>query len=184
LTSVNRDGLRLNDDAISIGAHAWYGMVMAATPPTLNQDFLDLLDEFLRARVEFMIVGAYALMAHGAPRPTGDLDVFVRASSENATRIMTGLHQFGAPLAAHSISAQYFEVLGNIYQIGLPPRRIDIINSLSGISFEQAWTSRIHTVMHGRKLAVLGRDALIRNKLASGRPKDLRDVKTLEKLPR
>jgi hypothetical protein len=123
-------------------------------------------------------------MAHGAPRPTGDLDVFVRASAENATKIITGLQQFGAPLAAHNVTATYFEVLGNIYQIGLPPRRIDIINSISGISFEQAWVSRIHTLMHGRRLAVLGRDALIRNKLASGRPKDLRDVTTLEKLPR
>jgi hypothetical protein len=93
----------------------------------LNVDFLDLLAALARERVEFLVVGAHALAAHGIPRATGDLDVWVRAERENAKRVVAALETFGAPLRAHGVSAADFELLGTVYQMGLPPRRIDVL---------------------------------------------------------
>lgn len=150
-------------------------------PADLNEDFLDLLRCLLTARVEFVIVGAHALAAHGLPRATGDLDVLVEPTTENAERVVDALQSFGAPLDAHGVSRADFEVPENVYQIGLPPRRIDVLTSISGVSFEEAHDSRIEIVLEGMTLPVLGRAALVKNKRAAGRPKDLLDVDMLER---
>lgn len=152
--------------------------------PELNVDFVDLLRALFEAQVEFVIVGAHALAAHGLPRATGDLDVLVEPTPENATRVMTALELFGAPVAAHGVTSADFETVGNVYQIGLPPRRIDLLTSISGVSFDEARASRIVVDVTDMKLPVLGRDALLKNKRATGRPKDLVDVEALEKAPR
>lgn len=149
--------------------------------PELNEDFLDLLRALLDAHVEFVVVGAHALAAHGLPRATGDLDVLVEPTPENARRVVAALTTFGAPLASHGVSEQDFATEGNVYQIGLPPRRIDVLTSISGVSFEQARGSRIVVELAGLRVPVLGRDALVANKRAAGRPKDLLDAETLEK---
>lgn len=94
---------------------------------SLNEDFREMLAALLKARVEFVLVGAHALAAHGLPRATGDIDIFVRPSDDNARRLIEALTDFGAPIAAHNIKASDFAVPGNVYQIGLPPRRIDIL---------------------------------------------------------
>lgn len=151
------------------------------TEPDLNDDFVDLLRSLLDARVEFVIVGAHALAAHGFPRATGDLDVLVEPTRENAERVIQALTQFGAPLAAHRVSRADFEVVDNVYQIGLPPRRIDLLTSISGVSFEEARASRIVIEREGMSLPVLGREALLKNKRATGRPKDALDVDLLER---
>jgi hypothetical protein len=145
----------------------------------LNEDFRELLILCAESGVEFMIVGAFALAFHGAPRASGDIDLFVRASTENAARIFDALTRFGAPLAAHGVQAQDFARPGTVYQIGLPPRRIDVLTEISGVTFDEAWDSRVSTEVEGRVVHLIGRDAFLKNKAAAGRPKDLADVARL-----
>jgi hypothetical protein len=152
--------------------------------PELNEDFLDMLRCLQEAAVEFVIVGAHALAAHGIVRATGDIDILVRPSSDNAARVMRALVQFGAPLAAHGIAPADLAAPGVVYQLGLPPRRIDLLTEISGVDFATAWASRVETSFGDLTVAVLGRDALIKNKLAAGRDKDLVDVNALERLTR
>lgn len=150
--------------------------------PELNEDFIDLLRSLLEAEVEFVIVGAHALAAHGLPRATGDLDVLVEPTPENAARVIAALESFGAPLAAHGVSCADFETEGNVYQVGLPPRRIDLLTSISGVTFDEARASRLAVEVGGMSLSVLGRAALLVNKRATGRPKDIVDAEALEQL--
>jgi hypothetical protein len=147
----------------------------------LNPDFLDLLEAFVAAQVEFIVVGAHALAAHGVVRATGDLDVWVRPSPENARRVVTGLMTFGAPLAQHGVDATDFARAGTVYQMGLPPRRIDVLTQISGVEFADAWADRAFVTVQGKPIAFLGRDTLLRNKRAAARPKDLIDADLLER---
>lgn len=149
--------------------------------PTLNEDFADMLDALAKARVEFVVVGAHAMAAHGYPRATGDIDILVRPTRVNATRVLTALKIFGAPVEAHGVTEADFEQPGNVYQIGLPPRRIDLLTDISGVTFEEAWQSRVEAQLGGRTVAILGRNELIRNKRATGRDKDILDADWLEK---
>jgi predicted nucleotidyltransferase len=145
----------------------------------LNDDFRDLLVELADAGVEFVIVGAFALAFHGAPRASGDIDLFVRPTRENAGRLLEALARFGAPLASAGVSQDDFVRPGMVYQIGLPPRRIDLLTEISGVAFEEAWASREAAEVDGRPVHLIGRDAFLKNKQASGRPKDLADVARL-----
>lgn len=147
----------------------------------LNEDFVDLLRCFSAGRVEFLVVGAHALAAHGLPRATGDLDVLVRPTPVNAARVVRALLEFGAPLAAHGVGQRDFETEKNVYQMGVPPRRIDVLTSISGVSYEEAAESHIVVHAGGIDLPVIGRDALIKNKKSAGRDKDLLDVRALER---
>jgi hypothetical protein len=148
----------------------------------LNQDFRDALILFSDRGVEFLVVGAYALALHGAPRASGDIDLFVRPSSDNAAKVYAALAAFGAPLAAQGVAARDFAAPGVVYQIGLPPRRIDVMTAISGMSFDEAWQGRETATLEGRAIPFIGREAFIRNKQAAGRPKDLADAARL--LPR
>ena len=145
----------------------------------LHEDFRDLLVLFADAGVEFVIVGAYALAFHGAPRASGDIDLFVRPSSANAQRVFDALARFGAPLESASVTAADFAQSGAVYQIGLPPRRIDVLTEISGVTFDEAWASRVGGEVEGRTVGFIGRAALLRNKEASGRPKDIADAARL-----
>jgi hypothetical protein len=145
----------------------------------LNEDFRDMLACLGDANVEFVIVGAHALAAHGLPRATGDIDVLVRPSAENAERVMRALMAFGAPTEAHGIVAADFEKPGQVYQLGIPPRRIDLLTGVDGVTFDEAFDTRIEARVGGLVLPFLGRDALIANKRAAGRPKDLVDLQSL-----
>ena len=145
----------------------------------LNEDFRDLLLEFSDGGVEFLLVGAFAVAFHGVPRATGNMDVFVRPSEENAKRVYRALARFGAPLGNAGIVAADFEQPGIVYQMGLPPRRIDILTGITGVSFDQAWESRDSAELDGRAIAIIGREELLRNKEASGRAKDIADVSRL-----
>jgi glycine cleavage system aminomethyltransferase T len=147
----------------------------------LNEDFRDALVLLADGGVEFVIVGAYALAFHGAPRASGDIDVFVRPSPANAQRVFDALTRFGAPLQAAGVTAADFARPGAVYQIGLPPRRIDLLTEVSGLSFDDAWASRITAEVEGRTVSFIGREALLRNKEASGRPKDLADLARLRR---
>jgi hypothetical protein len=134
--------------------------------------------------VEFLIVGAYALSFHGAPRASGDIDIFVKPSPDNAAKVWRALLSFGAPLSAAGVIQADFERADLVYQIGLPPRRVDVLTSISGVSFDEAWASRTSATVEGRTIYFIGRDMFVRNKLAAGRPKDLADAARLKKLPR
>jgi hypothetical protein len=148
-------------------------------PAEFNEDFTDLLRALIEARVEFVIVGAHALAAHGLPRATGDIDILVRPTQPNAERVMQALRAFGAPVSAHAVQAGDFATPGTVYQMGLPPRRIDLLTEITGVSFDDAWASRMEVEVAGLQLGFLGREALIENKRATGRDKDLLDVKAL-----
>lgn len=148
--------------------------------PELFEDARDLLDSFDDALVDYIVVGAHAMAAHGVPRATGDFDVWVRPTAENAERVIRALTEFGAPLENHGVEASDFATPGTVYQMGLPPRRIDVLTRISGVAFDAAWSARIEAEVDGRTMRVLGRDDLLRNKRASGRPKDLIDANALE----
>ena len=144
----------------------------------MNQDFVDLLRALCVHDVRFLIVGAYALAVHGRPRATGDLDVWVDASPGNAPKIMRALVEFGAPL--HDVSAADFSRPGIVFQMGLPPGRIDVLTALSGLTFDEAWPDRVSAMFGDVAVSVIGRDAFIRNKRATGRAKDLGDIEALD----
>lgn len=126
-----------------------------------------------------MVIGAYAISAHGCPRATGDIDLWVRTEPANAQRVYAALARFGAPLK--NMSVEDFATMGMIYQIGLPPVRIDVLTEISGVTFDEAWPNRVEAEIEGLRVNVIGRDDLIANKKASGRPKDAIDVAMLEK---
>lgn len=147
----------------------------------LNEDFRDLLVLLADTGVEFVVVGAYALALHGAPRASGDIDLFVHPTPSNAERLFRALARFGAPLQAAGVTAADLAQPGAVYQIGLPPRRIDLLTEISGVSFDEAWASRVATEVEGRTVPFIGRDALLKNKQAAGRPKDLADIARLRR---
>jgi predicted nucleotidyltransferase len=149
----------------------------------LNEDFRDLLVLLADAGVEFVIVGAYALAFHGAPRASGDIDLFVRPSAVNAERLFGVLVRFGAPVHSAGVTPTDFAQPGAVYQIGLPPRRIDLLTEISGVTFDEAWASRTTAEVEGRSVSFIGRETLIKNKKASGRLKDVADVARLRKTP-
>jgi hypothetical protein len=144
----------------------------------MNQDFVDLLRAFTAADVRFLIVGAYALALHGRPRATGDLDVWIEATPENARRVVGALAAFGAPLT--DVAEGDFAREGITYQIGVPPGRIDILTDLTGLSFAEAWPDRIRRPFGDIDVDFIGRASFIRNKRATARLKDLADIEGLE----
>lgn len=119
------------------------------------------------------------MAVHGAPRATGDLDVFVEHTVDNARRVIDALHRFGAPVHAHGVTADDLARPDMVYQVGLPPRRIDVLTSISGCSFEDAWKGRLVVELAGRQVPVIGLRELRLNKQASGRPKDIADLELL-----
>jgi hypothetical protein len=145
----------------------------------VNQDFIDFLRCLLNAGARFLVVGAHAMAVHGVPRATGDLDVWIQPTAENAARVWEAMLQFGAPAEAIGVSMSDLRTPGRVIQFGLPPRRLDVLTHLSGLEFEAAWSGReLHTV-GALEVPFLGRSELIANKRASGRPKDLADLEVL-----
>ena len=144
----------------------------------MNQDFVDRLRAFGAHDVRFLVVGAYALGVHGRPRATGDLDVWVEATAHNAAKVMQALTAFGAPLA--DVAAADFTRPGIVFQMGLPPARIDVLTAITGVSFAEAWADRVRAPFGPVEVDVIGREAFIRNKRATGRTKDLGDIESLD----
>jgi len=144
----------------------------------MNRDFVEMLSALSAEGVEFLLVGAYAMAAHGWPRATGDIDIWVKPTPENADRVIRALQRYGAPL--FDLTVQDLTRPDTVFQIGVPPGRVDILSGVSGLTFEEAWISRITATMGDVAVAVIGFDALLKNKLASGRPRDLADVAWLK----
>jgi hypothetical protein len=144
----------------------------------MNPDFADMLSALSAAGVDFLIVGAHALAAHGVPRATGDLDIWIRPTPENAARTLRALTAFGAPL--DDLSVDDLTRPDTVFQIGLPPARIDILSGITGVTFDAAWARRVQIELPGGTVAVLSRADYITNKKAVGRPKDLADMALLD----
>jgi len=140
-----------------------------------NPDYNDLLRLFTENSVNYVVVGAYAMAAHGYVRATGDIDIFVKPTHENATAVYASLVAFGAPLSG--ITADDFVVPGNIYQIGVPPNRIDILTEIDGLTYDQA--GHVMVEVAGLNVPFLDLESLIANKAATGRAKDKLDLELL-----
>lgn len=143
----------------------------------VQQDFRYLLELFNKHKVDYIIVGAYALGFHGAPRYTGDLDVLVRPDPINARSIIQALHEFG--FGSVGLTAADFEEEGKVVQLGFPPVRIDIITSITGVSWEQARSGRAEGRFGDLMVHYIGRDDFISNKRALGRKKDIADIEAV-----
>jgi len=143
----------------------------------IQQDFKDLLELFNAHKVEYIIVGGYALAFHGAPRYTGDIDIFVKPDSDNAGRIMSALEEFG--FGSVGLSAEDFKKPGQVVQLGVPPVRIDIITSISGVLWNEAFSHRAPGKYGDMQVHYIGREQFIMNKRAVGRKKDLADLEAL-----
>jgi predicted nucleotidyltransferase len=143
----------------------------------LHKDLREFIELLNSHRVEFVVVGGHAVAFHGYPRYTGDIDFFVRPELDNGHRILTAIQAFGFDNI--EIKADDFASPDKIIQLGYPPNRIDLLTSISGCDFEEVWSSRIETRLDGIPVSFIGKDALIKNKQASNRSKDLADVEKL-----
>ena len=143
-----------------------------------NPDFKDMLLALSEANVDYLLVGAYAVAAHGHPRATGDLDLWVRPDSKTAPKVYQVLAEFGASL--HDLTVEDLAKPGMVFQIGVEPSRIDILTAISGVSFDDAWPNRLSFEMEGIQLCAIGRNDLVTNKRACGRPKDIADAEALD----
>ncbi len=143
----------------------------------MNSDFKDLLKLFNANQVRYLVVGGMAFIYHAEPRYTKDLDVWVSPDSQNAARVFKALREFGAPL--HNITEADFANSELFYQMGRPPARVDVLMSIPGGNFEQAWERRVEAEIEGVKWAFFWED-LLASKLAAGRPQDLQDALILQ----
>jgi len=150
----------------------------------LPDDFRDMLVELADAGADFVLLGGHAVAFHGHPRATKDLDVLVRADPANAAKVYRALAAFGAPLATFEVGEADFATYDGILQIGLPPRRIDILNRASGITFDAAIASGDALEIDGRRIPVIGLEALLQNKRAAAREQDVADLAALERITR
>ncbi len=142
----------------------------------MNRDFAEMLAALSAAGADYLLVGAHALAAHGVVRATGDMDIWVRATPENASKVWRALLAFGAPL--QELTERDLATPELVFQIGVAPYRIDLLTSIDGVSFEDASTVRVE----GHEIPLIGREDLLRNKRATGRLRDLADAEELEKL--
>ena len=145
----------------------------------MSPDVRDLLSAFNAHGVEYLLVGAYALAAHGRVRATGDLDVWIRPEPKNARRVMTALAEFGAPV--QGLSESDLTSADLVFQIGIAPLRIDVLTAIDAVEFDDAWRNRVESRFADQPVPVLSREDLIRNKRAAGRAQDLADLEWLEK---
>jgi Nucleotidyl transferase of unknown function (DUF2204) len=146
-------------------------------------DFRELLTTFADEGVDFVLIGGWALGLHGHGRGTDDLDVLVRPTPQNAEQVFRALVRFGAPVSAHGVTEGLFARSGYGYRMGVKPNLIEILTKVDGIEFDEAIEEGRQFELDGRTIRYIGRQALLRNKRAAGRPKDLADVDWLEKHP-
>jgi len=147
----------------------------------VNPHFSDMLSKLGAAGADFLVVGAYALSAHGNPRATGDIDIWVRPTRQNAERVMTALKSFGAPLLGLTVEDLCTPDI--VFRIGRPPLRIDFLTTIAGVEFDDAWREREVIPVLGVDLPVLSYRHLLQNKRSTGRTKDLPDAEWLEQHP-
>lgn len=153
------------------------GIVFIQMP--LNKDLREFVELLNSNKVDYLVVGAFAVAWYGYPRFTADLDIFIRPDSNNAQRLLEALQQFG--FGALGIESGDLTAVGQVVQLGVKPNRIDILTSVSGVGFEEAWQERVQGTLDGIPVTFIGRTALIRNKESTGRAKDRGDAEELRK---
>jgi hypothetical protein len=146
----------------------------------LNEDYKDILRALSASKARYLVIGAYAMSAYGYVRATGDFDIWVEPSVQNSPKVYKALKVFGAPLS--KISEQTFASVDVVFQIGVIPRRIDIVTSIDGVAFQKAYGEREMFVIDRLRVPVLSKPDLIKNKASTGRPKDKMDAACLRKL--
>jgi hypothetical protein len=146
----------------------------------LPEDFRDLLVALADARAEFVLIGGWAMAVHGRARATEDLDVLVRGTPSNSAKVFAALMAFGAPTGPHGVDANTFGSEGPAYRLGMKPLRIEVLTKISGVSFDEAASESVRADVDGRAVPVIGRAALMKNKRAAGRHKDIDDAEWLE----
>ena len=144
----------------------------------LAPDFDEFVGSLNAHGIEFVVVGAYALAFHGAPRFTGDLDILIRPSIENAERLLAALNSFGFP--ANDLRPDVIVDPRRVVQMGVPPVQIHVMSAISGVAWDEAWADGVSGLLGSHPVNYLGRDTFLRNKRAAGRPKDLADIDALE----
>ena len=144
----------------------------------LPQDFKEFLVLLNSEKIEYLLVGGYAVSFHGYPRPTGDLDIWVAMNPDNATKLVSALNKFG--FAGVGANEELFLTPGRVVRMGVPPVRIEVLNSISGVDFAACRVRRIHAVIDGVPVPLISREDLLINKRAAGRDKDLNDLKHLQ----
>jgi predicted nucleotidyltransferase len=147
---------------------------------TLAQDFEDFIKLLNKHQIDYMVVGGYALAFHGKPRHTGDLDIWINTSEDNAEKLVLAIKEFG--LSSLGLSKSDFMQEGYVTQIGYPPLRIDILNSIDGVQFETAFLNKLLVDVNGIEIKYIGLRDFIDNKNASGRSQDIADIKEIKKL--
>jgi predicted nucleotidyltransferase len=147
---------------------------------TLAQDFEDFIKLLNKHQVDYMVVGGYALAFHGKPRHTGDLDIWINTTEDNAEKLVHAIKEFG--LSGLGLTKSDFMQEGYVTQIGYPPLRIDILNSIDGVQFETAFLNKLLVDVNGIEIKYIGLRDFIDNKNASGRSQDIADVKEIKKL--
>lgn len=144
-----------------------------------EQDFIDFIELLNQHEVSYMVIGAHALAFHGRPRHTGDLDIWIKPSAENATKMVSVLKDFG--FGSLGLTEADFLKTNYVTQLGYPPLRIDILNAISGVEFNEAYTNKIEGEIEGLQINFINVAEFIRNKEATGRQKDLGDIASLKK---
>jgi hypothetical protein len=145
----------------------------------ISSDFREFIELLRLEKVDYLVVGAYAVAWHGHPRYTGDLDLLLRPSADNARRVVNALHAFG--FGSLGLKAADFSAPGMIVQLGFPPNRIDLLTSITGVSFDDAWNGRMTGEIGGMEVPMIGLSELLRNKESTGRTKDEADAQELRK---
>ena len=144
----------------------------------IQSDFKELLELFNANKVEYVVVGGYALAFHGAPRFTGDIDFFVRPEPENAKKILESLRQFG--LESLDLSEEDFTCPDRVIQIGVPPVRVDILTSLTGVSWQQVDSNKVTSMYGQTQVYFIAKQDFIANKKALNRKKDIADIEAMD----
>lgn len=143
-----------------------------------SQDFKEFIELLIKNKAEYLIVGGYAVGIHGHPRYTGDLDIWLNPTSQNADRILKSVNEFG--FSSFKLSKEDFTKPGNVIQLGYPPLRIDLLTAIDGVTFEECFVNRKEVIMEDLKVNFIGYNDLLKNKRETGRPRDIDDIDNLK----
>ena len=143
-----------------------------------SQDFREFIELLIKNKAEYLIVGGYAVGIHGHPRYTGDLDIWLNATPENAELILKSVNEFG--FSSFKLNPADFTKPGNVIQLGYPPFRIDLLTELDGVVFDECFKNRKEVIVEDLKVNFIGYNDLLKNKKESGRPRDLDDIENLK----
>ena len=143
-----------------------------------SQDFREFIELLIKNKAEYLIVGGYAVGIHGHPRYTGDLDIWLNSTPNNAEQILKSVNEFG--FSSFKLTQTDFTKAGNVIQLGYPPLRIDLLTEIDGVSFEECFKNRKEVVIGGLKVNFIGYNDLLKNKKESGRLRDIDDIENLK----